>query len=109
MENFLLSTALFLMPFTALANWTDSQKDQYKDMMFQTAMEYRTYDQIFSIKETLMVIDCMGEFYQTYYSFNEFEHLFYVGNDNTVEEFQQVSNACVMYVSEQNISEDILL
>jgi len=100
MKKFLASAVLFLTAFSASAEWTDAERADYKDMMFQTAMEYETYTQVFSIQDTLKVIDCIGVFYETNYTFEEFEHLFLVGNDNTIEEFTQVNMACMMYVEE---------
>jgi len=95
MKKFLISSVAFFLPFVASANWSSTEQEAYKNLMFQAAMEFQTYDNVLSVKDTIEVIACIRTYYEEFYTFEEFEFLFHTGNENTVDEFTIVSDLCV--------------
>jgi len=95
MKKFLLFSIAFILPFIASADWSKNDRKAYHNMMFQAAMQFQTYDNILGVKDTIEVIECIGTYYEDFYTFKEFEFLFHTGNENTIDEFTIVSDLCV--------------
>lgn len=98
MKKFITALSVLLLPTVCVATWSELDRQKYVNLMFNTAMKYKTYDEILTTKESLYTIYCIGDFYEDNYTYNEFEDMFYNGNDKKVEEFNQVSEICINLV-----------
>ena len=95
MKRLLIASILIVIPVKAFASWLLTDREKYFDLMFQTTMKYQTYDELFTVKEVVSHIHCMRKFYEQNYTFEEFEHKFYNGNNNDIDEFHKVEETCV--------------
>lgn len=100
----LLISLFLLLPTYLQAQWSDQDIKKYSDLMFNTAMKYRTYDNIMSIPEAIKTIECIRSFYEINYSYNEWENMFYRGPADKVEEFETVSGLCIKFIINNRIS-----
>tara|TARA_B100000424_G_C22894774_1_gene475940 strand:- start:54 stop:386 length:333 start_codon:yes stop_codon:yes gene_type:complete len=98
MKRYCTLLSVFFLTNVAFANWTDMERQKYVNLMFNTAMKNKTYDEILSTKESLYTIYCIGDFYEDNYSYNEFLDMFYNGPDIKVDEFNKVSEICINLV-----------
>ena len=100
----LLISLFLLLPTYLQAQWSDQEIKKYSNLMFNTAMKYRTYDNIMSIPESIKTIECIRSFYEINYSYNEWENMFYSGPADKVEEFEKVSDLCINYTINNRIN-----
>jgi len=95
MKKFILCATLYLLSNPVFGSWSETDKQSYVNLMFNTAMEYRTYDNILTIEESIKTIHCIGDFYENNYTYNQFIDMFYNGPQYKVEEFEQINNMCI--------------
>lgn len=101
MKKFITCITLCFLSTPVFGEWSETDKQSYVNLMFNTAMEYRTYDNILTIEESIKTIHCIGNFYQNNYTYNQFIDMFYNGPQDKVEEFEQINSMCINFISNQ--------
>ena len=96
MKRYCTLLSVFFLTNVAFANWTDMERQKYVNLMFNTAMKNKTYDEILSTKESLYTIYCIGDFYETKYTFEEWQFIFNEGTDLTLAEYYEIENNCLL-------------
>lgn len=96
MKKFICSLASSVIAFTTYAAWSPIERNTYFEDMFQVTMEYDTYGTFLDTIGTIDAINCIGDYYETNYTFDEWHFIFNTGTDNTLEEYYAAENICLL-------------
>ena len=96
MKKFLASMLGFITASSLYANWNPIERNTYFEEMFQVSMEYDTYGTFLDTRGTIDALNCIGDFYETKYTFEEWQFIFNEGTDLTLAEYYEIENNCLL-------------
>ena len=95
MKKFICSLASSVIAFSAYAGWLPVERDAYFDTMLDSSITHQTYVKVLDMSGTVGVIKCLGEYYEYFYTYDQWLFIWHEGNETTLDEFYGVQYMCV--------------
>lgn len=102
MKKFIATSLLFFVTSIAYAGWSNEEKSAFFELLYNPDKVVDTDSKI----KMINLIECVGTFYQTRYTFDQFKLFWYDStgqNSGSLQEFNYVSQMCKQMIdSEKN-------
>lgn len=95
MKKFIIALTAVLIPAAAQSNWSENQRKEYMETLFPHVMEHERYADVLDVPETVVLLKCVGTYYEKNYEYEQFIDIYYNGSDTAIEEFSQVEDLCI--------------
>ena len=95
MKKFICSLASSVIALSAHAVWLPSDRDNYFDTMLENSLTNQTYVKVLDMAGTVEVVKCLGEYYEHFYTYDQWLFIWNEGNETTLDEFYGVQYMCV--------------